>query len=283
MGTIGLYRHADVYDALHLPGTRAEVRTLQRLARRFGAMPAAGSHRAAVWLEPACGTARHLRIAAARGARVIGIDTSREMLDFARARLREASLIRRAKIVQGDIARVGDLVPSASVDVAFVLINSIRHLATDRTMLDHLRGMTRVLRAGGIYAVGLSLSAYGFEQESEDVWSARHGSARVTQVVQYIPPTLGSRRERVISHVSCSTRAGRVVFEDVSTYWLRTYSLDQWRRLVDLAGLSVLGVVDQDGVDTMPTEPGYAVWILGVKPKSQERAMRPPTRRSRPR
>ncbi len=283
MGTIGLYRHADVYDALHLPGTRAEVRTLQRLARRFGAMPLADSRRAAVWLEPACGTARHLRVAAACGARVIGIDTSREMLDFARARLREDSLTRRARLISGDIARVAELVPPASVDVAFVLINSIRHLATDRTMLDHLRGMARVLRTGGIYAVGLSLSAYGFEQECEDVWTARHGSARVTQVVQYIPPTLGSRRERVISHVSCATRAGRVLFEDVSTYWLRTYSQDQWQQLVDRAGLSVLGVVDQDGVDTTPAEPGYAVWILGVKPKKPERATRRPTRRSRPR
>lgn len=178
---------------------------------------------------------------------------------------------------------MGDLLPPASVDLAFVLINSIRHLSSDRAMLEHLRGIARVLRPGGIYAVGISLSAYGFEQESEDVWEARLGPSRVTQVVQYIPPTMGSRRERVISHVSCATRSGRVVFEDVSTYWLRTYSMDQWRGLVDRAGMSVRGVVDQGGVETTPAEPGYAVWVLGVSPKNQENAMRRTTRRSRPR
>src|SRR5262245_25273800 len=86
-----LYDHPVLYDIIHAPGTGREVDGLEKIHRRHVGpatrRPAAGRPQRPVWLEPFCGTARHLRVAAARGISVIGVDRSAAMLGYARRRL----------------------------------------------------------------------------------------------------------------------------------------------------------------------------------------------------
>lgn len=255
----GLYEIPAIYDALHQPGTKQEVKALIRLARRFhppATLPGA------LWLEPACGTARHLREAFARGYDVTGFDTEAPMLAFARAHCPGAPrhAFFRARMEDFALPRGWR---GRKADLALNLINSIRHLSSDAAMLAHLRSVAAALNPGGLYVVGIGMAAYGVETETEDVWRGSAGDLRVTQVVQYIPATSRTgrgRNERVISHLT--VRDGTRERHIDSHYTLRSFDLAQWRAMIARSAFEVAGVADQDGHPTRAVEPGYALWVL---------------------
>lgn len=256
----GFYDDALVYDVLHTPGTALEVTGLERIERRFGG-GRAGRARAGVWLEPACGSGRYLRVAGRRGREVVGFDRDPGMVAYARRRLER--LGSRAAVFEAEMADfAGRMPPSARgrVALAFNTINTIRHLATDGQVRAHLGEVERVLGPGGIYVVGMS-TAGPFEQESEDVWHARRGGMGVTQVVQYEPAAAGSRDERVTSHVTVATSRGERHID--SRYTLRTYTVAQWAELVGSSALRLMAAVDEDGDELVPPESGYALYVLG--------------------
>jgi SAM-dependent methyltransferase len=253
---MGLYSDPEIYDILHAPGTSSEARGLERIGRRFvGRGPL-------TWLEPACGTGRYLRALAARGHRGVGFDLSGDMIAHARRAGRCAGVAGRLRFFRADMTDFASAVGPRRVDAAFNLINTIRHLGSDRAMLAHLREIRAVLRPGGVYLVGISLTAYGLEFPSEDVWIGSRAGVRVTQVVQFVPPlTDEQRRERAYSHLVISRRGAADEHRD-SRYWLRCYSRVQWLALAERAGFEVAAVTDADGRDTPVRSYGYAVWVL---------------------
>lgn len=227
------------YDILHTPGTADEVDGLERTARRF-----LGGHPGATWLEPACGSGRYLRVAARRGRRVVGLDLNAAMIDYARTRI--AGTGRRVSLTRADMTDF-TLAPGLRADFAFCLINTVRHLHTDRAMLAHLACMARALRPGGVYALGLSVTDYGREFPSEDVWVGVRGRCRVHQLVQFEPPTARGRMERVITHLTVTTPAAERHID--STYGLRAYSGPQWATIIGRSAMELVAVVDERGDD----------------------------------
>ena len=262
--TADFYADPLVYDVLHAPGTRDDVSALLRIVRHFvrGRAPLR-------LLEPACGSGRFVVELAARGHHASGFDLSPRMVAYAKARAKERGLGPRARFFAADMRTFAHGRRQAPFDVAFNLINSIRHLSSDAAMVDHLRQVRSALRPGGVYLVGLSLSAYGLESETEDVWRGRRGPLEVTQVVQYLPPPgrAGSaRNERVVSHMTVTRRGHAPVHVD-STYRLRGYDLVQWRRVAARAGMPVIACLASDGRRRCePVEPGYYVFALGGDP-----------------
>jgi ubiquinone/menaquinone biosynthesis C-methylase UbiE len=286
---ITFYEDPAVYDILHAKGTAGEVDGLESIVMRS----VRTRSRRQTWLEPACGTGRYLRVALSRGTRVVGVDRSGAMLDYAAKRLGKIDPSNRDwKLVQGGMEDLGGSVAPESIDFAFNPINSIRHLETDRAMLDHLAGVARALKPGGIYAVGMSIAAYRLEQETEDVWEGRRGRCTVRQTAQYIPPQAGSggqrrskktarakaepkkarqsagpvgadRFETVISHLEIIRPSG-AVHQD-STYRLRTYSREQWLRLLGRSAMELVATTDDYGEPISIGAPGYGVWLLKRK------------------
>ena len=268
------YEHPKWYDILHARGTAAEVTGIEAIATRFTGWDP--DDRYLNLLEPACGTARHLRVGARRGHNCWGIDLAEPMLEYGRERLREAGL--KASLLNLDMSsfRAKDLgLGHERIDVAFCFINSVRHLATDEAMVSHLRSVKRVLTRRGVYALGIGMTSYGSEQESEDVWRGKRGTCSVTQMAQYLPPPnrivgqRGSeieaqRNERVISQLAVTTPT-REAFMSHS-FSLRTYDATEWEAVLDQAGLSVVGLVDEFGDDVdwdwREGSPGYAVFLL---------------------
>lgn len=252
-----LYDDAAVYDILHAPGTAGDASGLEATRDRFVQGQARRKH----WLEPACGTARILRVLASRGHRVAGFDLNPGMIAYANACLsRSAARTKaRATLFVADMTDFARCLAPASVGFAFNPINTIRHLATDAAMLAHFEQIARVLAPGGAYAVGISLSKYGLEAPTEDVWQGRRGKTHVHQFVQYEPPDAG-RNERVISHLTV-TRNGKASHHD-SVYHLRCYDAKQWKRLLDRSPLRVLATCDDQGADFTPPPFGYAVHVL---------------------
>jgi SAM-dependent methyltransferase len=251
-GAADPYADPSVYDILETPGTAREVDVLERIARAHGRAgpggPAAGAGRRGVWLEPGCGTGRYLRVLAGRGHRVIGCDREPAMIAYARRTFRRRGLARRARLLVADMASLADTLPAAVADVAIVPVNTFRHLASDRAALAHLAGVAHVLRPGGIYVVGISLSVYGGEWPDEDVWTGTRGRCRVRQVIQYLPPEPGGphpRRERVLSHLVIERPRGAEHRDAV--YGLRCYDEAQWASLVGRSPLRRLASLDARG------------------------------------
>ncbi len=266
----GLYADPALYDILYTPGTAAEIDALERVERVLcpGGVPAP----VRLWFEPACGTGRCLRVAAARGRRVAGFDREPAMLAYATARLarggrngpggrrpsRTARTV-RPRLFQADLADFADAAATAglrpgSVDFAFITVNSLRHLETDKAMLTHFAQVRDLLRPGGLYVVGISLTDYQWLWPDEDLWAAARGSCRVSQLINWLPPEPGTPRgrlERAISHLTV-TRPGRTDHLD-DAYDLRCYDDAQWRRLVGRSALVHAGSFDARG---RPLPPG---------------------------
>jgi len=253
----GFYDQPAIYDTLHRAGTAAEVGGLARVCRRLG-LAAAGP-----WLEPACGTGRYLRALVARGVPVAGFDRSEAMVAYARRLLTRGDPTGgRWRLGVADMASfdAASLAPGWRFELAFNPINTIRHLEDDDAVVEHLRRVGRCLAPGGAYAVGLSLSAYGLESPSEDVWTGARGGLRVRQVVQYEPADRRQRLEQVHSVLAVERPGGPAILP--TTYTLRSYDLAQWRDVIARAGLVVDHLADEDGRPTQPREPGYALWVL---------------------
>ena len=248
----GLYADPAVYDILYTPGTAVEVDALERVERRL-APPNARRRPDRLWLEPACGTGRYLRVAAGRGRKVAGFDREPRMLAYAGKRLPGACLFAADLENFADAAGRAGVRPG-SVDLAFITVNSLRHLVSDRAMLDHFAQLASLLRPGAVYIVGLSLTDYQWLWPDEDLWTATRGSCQVSQVINWLPPEPGTprgRTERAISHLTVTRPAGTDHLDDA--YDLRCYDEKQWRRLVAASALEPAGSFDPRG---RPLPPG---------------------------
>jgi len=201
-----LYADPAIYDILYAPDTWREVDALERIERRYAREAGRSLSRDRFWFEPACGSGRYLRCAARRGRRTAGFDLDQRMLDYAAARKLPANA-RPPRLFRADMADCLDAARAAgirpgSVDFGFNPVNSIRHLASDRAVLAHLDQTAELLKPGGLYVVGLSLTDYANLLPEEDLWTAARGQCRVTQLVNYLPPEPGTkqaRTERVLS------------------------------------------------------------------------------------
>lgn len=255
------YADAGIYDLLHTKGTAAEVDALEKLRVRFA--PGAPD----VWLEPACGSGRIIRLAARRSParRVLGFDREEGMVRYARSRAERAGLADRHRLFVADMTDFAGHLEPASVGFALNVINTIRHLESDDSLLAHLNQIARVLHPEGVYAVGLSLSMYGCEMPSEDVWVGRRGRVSVKQVVSFIPPddADGDRMELVYSHMAVTTPGGER--EIASSYRLRAYSLEQWQSIVARSALRIAGFADMLGDPGEPEKLGYGLWALALR------------------
>ena len=255
----GFYDEPMLYDVLHSPGTADEVRALVHIAARFGLDPKGP------WLEPACGSGRYVRAAVARGIRIAAFDASEPMIAYARDRMRGTDTSRYALgVMRMESFDANRLAPGWSFEFAFNLINTIRHIERDADLLEHLARVHSALRPQGVYAVGLSVSLYGAEQPSEDVWRASRGTLSVQQIVQYSPaPGDRDRAERVHSvlHITRPTESQTLP----SAYLLRSYDLAQWQDVIDRSPFTLAGCVDEDGQEIEAPTLGYAIWLLQRK------------------
>jgi hypothetical protein len=166
-------------------------------------------------------------------------------------------------VLVADMAACGDLLPPGTVAAAYLPDNSFRHLPDDRAALAHLDGMARLLRPGGVYVVGISLTRPAGEVPDEDVWVATRGGIEVTQVVNYLPPGAGGpgpRLERVISHLVVRRPRGEEHRDHV--YDLRTYTPGQWSALLGRCGLRRLASLDRHGTPRAGRDLLYQLEVL---------------------
>lgn len=202
------------------------------------------------------------------------------MVAYARAELRRLGLARRMTVFQADMLDFAAQVGRGRIDFAFNLQNTIRHLRSDRELAAHLAEMAAVLAPGGLYAIGVSLTEYGHEGPSEDVWRAARGDLRVEQIVQYVPPsTPRSRRETVYSHLTIRNLTirnlairdrGRVESRS-SHYRLRCYDAAQWGAAIARSPFEVVDCVNERGSSIGPLAWPYGIQVLRRRENARRR------------
>jgi len=207
------------------------------------------------FLEPACGSGRLVMEFAARGYQVTGFDLSQPALTYLRQRL-----ARRRLNAQAYEAEMSDFRVDRSVDAAYCMVNTFRHLLSEQAARTHLECVASSLRRGGIYVLGMNLLP-----SEAGRWTERRGKTKVT-VTERVLRTNNRRR---IEHVQACLTAGRgsKEFRLRHEYRLRTYTRRQFRRL--LASVRSLELCDTydfpydiDRPVPLKKEIAYGVFVL---------------------
>ena len=157
-------------------------------------------------LEPGCGSGRMLEALADRGCRVVGIDTSPQMVELARLRLGTRGEVFEADMTHFDLGR--------KFDGAVCPINTLLHL-TPPELGRHLQRMARHLEPRARYLVQVGLVETGQEPFAGSHWESSRGetTVKVDWVDEELDAVQGVSRQRSRIEVLSGPRAGEVLEE----------------------------------------------------------------------
>ena len=249
-----MYHLPSYYDILNTPGTFEDLDLYEKIAHRFSIRPRR-------WLEPGCGTGRHLRVLGGRGYHAVGFDCDQNMLDYARISLRRRGL--SAQLFCAEMDNFSKRLRDARFDIAINPHSTIRHLLTERSTISHFHQIAASLCPGGLYITGISLARYGKDVTETDLWLSARGRCHVRQEIKYTPPIRGQRIENVSSLLTITRPSGTQQHTD--GYRLRTYSQKQWHSTLAKSGLDILAVLDENGRDTGGRHLPYFLYVLTPK------------------
>ena len=175
--------------------------------------------------EPACGTGRLLIKLGQRGYKVLGNDLNPKAVNYCNKRMAKADLPQTA--VVGDMSAFQLKKP---VDAAFNLINTFRHLPTEKHARDHLRCMADAIAPGGIYLLGLHLMPTEGRPIPSESWLAKRGTLTVSSYMWTKKIDIPGRMEHLGMTLDVHTPTKQLKIEDEMHY--RTYTAAQMKSLI---------------------------------------------------
>ena len=213
-----------------------------------------GDHPPRRVIEWAAGPGRHLAAFAARGAEVVAVDLSSEMLALA-ARTIDAG--GRATLLLGDMCEV---TVSPPADLGFTMLSSIHGLATEASLLAHLAAAARSLKSGAIYVIE---ATHPRDLEPDGGWAtAWHVREGADEVYARFALDLARRAgPQVPAAVELRGRLQGVVTDhSLEMAWL-VPDLDGWRSLVEATpGLTLVAALG--GLDVTLPHDAPAAWRI---------------------
>jgi SAM-dependent methyltransferase len=230
------YTHPKYYEAIFGTDTEKEMDFLLGVNRVHGT---GGS----LWLEPACGAGRLVAEAARRGLDLVGYDISEPMLEHARRRLTPAQR-RRVRLFQSRMESFSAPELEGRVDLAFNLVSTFRYLDSEAAARAHLESTRRLLRPGGVYALGFHLTDYPRSTFERERWVGRVGRDTVICNTREGLPDRRRRRSAMRNRLRITGPGKDLLIE--TEWFFRTYDGPQARRLFRSAGLRVLATYDFD-------------------------------------
>ncbi|WP_254508366.1 class I SAM-dependent methyltransferase [Anatilimnocola floriformis] len=213
-----LYDYPAYYDLVFGSDWKAEYDFLLQVFEQFGG-------KVERVFEPACGTGRILYRLADKGFEVSGLDLNPNAVEFCNKRLVKHGY--PASIICGDMS---DFKLPKKVDVAFNMINSFRHLLSEKQAEGHLRCVAESLRPGGLYVLGLHLTPTAGVPMTEESWSARRGNLAINTHLQTLDLDRRKRTERCRMKLDIYTPTERKQILDELVF--RTYTADQIEKLL---------------------------------------------------
>ena len=175
-------------------------------------------------LEPGCGSGRMMEALARRGVEVVGLDSSPEMVEFARARLAKSGVA--AQVVEADMT---DFDLGRRFSAAVCPINTLTHLSPHELGL-HLVRMAAHLEPGARYLVQVAVFD-GTELSPPSDWEAERGGVGVHITWASVKRDLERGREEHHSRleVTSGPRKGEVIEE---THVMTAWTSSTWRRAI---------------------------------------------------
>ncbi|MDR1964350.1 MAG: class I SAM-dependent methyltransferase [Planctomycetaceae bacterium] len=223
-----IYDYPKLYDVLFSDSWKREIEFLKTSLQRYCHISGHGR-----FFEPACGTGRLLWRIAKEGHQIVGLDLNPNAVAFCNKRLRRHGLAESA--ILGDMTRFSmtNLKQKKPFDLAFNFVSSFLHLTSESAALSHLHAVANILKPNGIYLLGLHLLPRGNAVCSQEKWSVRHGSLALQSKLFRLSLDRKQRIETVEFRIKATTP--KQCYEIVDTFPLRTYSLQQFRCLLEKA------------------------------------------------
>lgn len=214
-----LYDFPKYYDLIFGSDWAAEFRFLKASFEKYSTRPIRRV------FEPGCGTGRLMIQFAKAGYEISGLDLNTKAVDYCNARLNRNGFPESAFI--GDMA---DFSLKKKVDAAYNMINTFRHLPTEKTAESHFRCVADSLNRGGLYLLGLHLTPKTPPKCVSETWASTKGNLSVVSNLWTISTDLKKRQERigVTYDVYTPTKQFRITDETM----FRTYKREQMFRLL---------------------------------------------------
>lgn len=152
-------------------------------------------------------------------------------------------------------------------DGAYCTVDTFRHLLTDRDAFSHLRFVNQALTGNGIYILGLHVLPRRGIRNKAFRWQGGRGKLQVHTTIKVLDVDT-RRREETLAYI-LRVRKPSVTLNYRSVYKLRTYSLNQFKEIVDSGGFEIREIYDVEGGYTGPITPGAdsenLAFVLGKK------------------
>ncbi len=209
-----LYDYPKYYDLIFGSDCAAEFKFLKACFEKYSKKPVKRL------FEPACGTGRLVIHFAKAGYEISGNDLNEKAIAYCNARLKRSGFPESTFV--GDMA---DFTLKKKADAAFNMINTFRHLSSEKIAEAHFRCVADSLNKGGLYIIGLHLTPKTPSKCISETWSSTKGNLSVVSNLWTISTDLKKRQERigVTYDVYTPTKQFRVTDETM----FRTYTMEQ--------------------------------------------------------
>lgn len=238
------YHHPKYYDLSYSHEMRDELAFLKQTFNR-----ANGGYHPRL-LEPACGTGRLLVALARAGFQCTGFDINPRAIEYLNKKLERNAL--KARCFIGDMTTVS--MGRTKFDGAYCTVDTFRHFLSDNEAISHLRSVNRILASNGIYVLGLHILPKRGIRKTSFRWQGTRGRLRVHTTITILDVDTSQRKETLGYYLRVTKPSATRTYRSV--YKLRTYTLDQFKRIVTAAGgFEIMGVYDVDDGYTGPVIP----------------------------
>ena len=181
-----LYDYPKYYDLIFGSDWAAEFKFLKAGFEMYAKRPIKRL------FEPACGTGRLMIQFAKAGFEVAGNDLNEKAIDYCNQRL-----VRHGFPATAFVGDMADFTVKKKVDAAFNMINTFRHLPTEKLAEAHLHCVAESLNKGGLYFLGLHLTPINPQQCTAETWSATRGHLSVVSNLWSMGTDPKKRIERI--------------------------------------------------------------------------------------
>lgn len=214
-----LYDYPKYYDLIFNAEWAEEFKFLKACFEKYASKPVKRV------FEPGCGTGRMMIRFAKAGYEASGLDLNEKAIEFCNARLKKAGFPESTFV--GDMT---DFQLKKKADAAFNLINTFRHLPSEKAAEAHFRCIADCLVKGGLYILGLHLTPKTPQKCVHEQWSSAKGKLSVVSNLWTKGIDLKKREERIGITYDVSTPTKTFRIEDETIF--RTYNRQQMLKLL---------------------------------------------------
>ena len=214
-------------------------------------------------LEPACGTGRLLIPLIKKGFDCTGFDLNKNALTYLKHKLEKNSL--HANIKYDDMINFSS---RKKYDGIYCTVDTFRHILSEKSAIQHLENITKVLKKNGIYILGLHLIPKKKKVDKVIKWTSKRGRLTVKTIMSMIKLDKKKRRETL--EVQLKIKRDKSTKSYISKYSLRTYTLEQLLSTLDkIIDLEIINIYDEyydiSKPITLNSNSDYAVLLLRKK------------------